>query len=158
MNKPEYKKITQSLNYIASKYGGKVNYMKALKLLYFSERLHLREYGRLITDDNLVAMKNGTLGSQSKNIATLSDFLPYVAYKYAENKLKRGGRFEIEANSPERSELSDSDTECIDKVCSKLGNKNQFELGKLTHDLPEWKKNKYLIEEEGKKVSKNVVT
>jgi hypothetical protein len=152
MNKPEYKKITQSLNYIASKYEGKVNYMKALKLLYFSDRLHLREYGRLITDDNLIAMKNGTLGSQSKNIATLSDFLPHVAYKYAEKKLKRGGEYEIEANSPERAELSDSDTECIDKVCSMLGSKNQFELGKLTHDLPEWKKNQYLIEQEGKKV------
>lgn len=152
MNKPEYKKITQCLNYIALKDGGKVNYMKALKLLYLAERLHLREYGRLITDDNLIAMKNGTLGSQSKDVAMLSDFLPHIAYKYAEKNLKRGGRYEIETNSNEQTELSDSDTECIDRVYSLLGDKDQFELGELTHELPEWKRNQYSIEQEGKTV------
>lgn len=151
MNTPDYKKTIQALNHIAEKEGGKVNYMKALKLLYFAERLHLREYGRLITDDELVAMKNGTLGSQAKDIVTKSEFLPHVVYKYAEDKLIKNG-YDIEANYPEKDELSKSDIECIDKVVDILGNKDQYELAKLTHKLPEYKRYEFAINKGGVKV------
>ena len=147
MNKPDYKKITQVLNYIATKEGGKINYMKALKLLYLSERLHLREYGRLITDDNLIAMKNGTLGSQAKDIATMSEYLPHVVYEYVKNKLI-SKEYTIEAKSQSINELSDTDIECIDKILAVFGKKTQYELAELTHDLPEWKKHQYDIENE----------
>jgi len=149
MNKPDYKKITQVLNYIAQKSGGEVNYMKALKLLYFAERLHLRKYGRLISGDVLVAMKNGTLGSQTRDIAKLSDYLPHVVYEYAENKLKRKDDYSIEANCADKDHLSETDIECVDKVLGILGDKDQFELAELTHKLPEWKKHEYEIEEDG---------
>ncbi len=151
MTKPDYKKITQALNYIALKEGGKINYMKALKLLYLSERLHLREYGRLITDDNLVAMKNGTLGSQSKDIATMSEYLPHIVYKYAKDKLMKN-RYDIESNCQERNELSETDIECVDKVLAAVGEKTEYELADLTHELPEWKRHKYEIEDEDARV------
>lgn len=146
--KPDYKKITQVLNYIAEKSGGKVNYMKALKLLYFADRLHLREYGRLITDDNLVAMRNGTLGSQAKDIAVMSEHLPHVVYEYVEDKLKRNlADYSIEKNSGDKDQLSETDIECVDKVLGILGNKDKYELRDLTHELPEWKRHEFEIEQ-----------
>lgn len=151
MNKPDYKKIIQALNYITELAGGKVNYMKALKLLYFSDRLHLREYGRLITDDNLIAMKNGTLGSQAKDIIKMNEFMPHVVYEYVEDKLKRDNYF-IEVNSTERDNLSETDIECLNEVFTALGQKAEFELANLTHELPEWEKHQYAIEKEGKRV------
>jgi len=152
MENPDYKKITQVLNYIAEKQGGAVDYMKALKLLYLADRLHLRKYGRLITDDRLVAMKNGTLGSQAKDIATQSDFLPYVVYEYVENKLKRDiETYTISTNNKERDQISETDLECVDNVLGYLGDKKPFELVKIVHELPEWKRWQYVLEEEKEK-------
>lgn len=150
MTKPEYKKITQVLNYIAAKEGREINYMKALKLLYLADRLHLRKYGRLITDDRLVAMENGTLGSQAKDIIVQSDFLPHVVYEYSDDKLKRNlDAYKISSASDDFKELSESDIECVDSVLKEVGEKNQFELKELTHNLPEWKRHQFTIEEEG---------
>ena len=147
MIRPDYKKITQVLNYMAEREGGKINYMKALKLLYLADRLHLRKYGRLITDDRLVAMKKGTLGSQAKDIILKNDNLPYIVYKYSEDKLKRDlAKYTIESNFKSKDNLSETDIECVDKVISVLGKKKEFDLAKLTHDLPEWKRHEYVIE------------
>ena len=146
MNKPDYKKITQALNYIAEREGGKINYMKALKLSYLADRLHLRKYGRLITNDRLVAMKNGTLGSQAKDIVSKNKALPYEAYHYSENKLKRDlDKFTIESNYKNKDRLSETDIECIDRVISVVGDKKEFDLAKLTHKLPEWERHEYTI-------------
>ncbi len=150
MTKPDYKKITQVLNYITAKAGdgGKINYMKALKLLYMADRLHLRMYGRLITDDMLVAMKKGTLGSQAKDIVLLSeDTLSYDAYKYSEHKIKRDrlDEYLIEKNYKETDNLSETDIECVDRVVSVVGDKNEFDLAELTHQFPEWKRHEYVI-------------
>jgi uncharacterized phage-associated protein len=153
MNKPDFKKITQVLNYIAQKEGGSINYMKALKLLYLADRLHLRKYGRLITDDRLVAMKNGTLGSQAKDIIQHKDTLPYVVYEYTEDKLKRDlDNYTITSNFDGIDRLSETDVECVDKVYSELGNRKEFDLAELTHDLPEWKRHQYPIEKGEKRV------
>jgi len=139
MNKPDYKKIIQILNYIAGKFEGNVKYMKALKLLYFADRLHLREYGRLITDDNLIAMKNGTLGSQARDIATKSKYLPHIVYEYVSDKLIRNDDFTITQNFDETDQLSETDINCVNKIISDLGELSQYELAELTHKLPEFK-------------------
>jgi hypothetical protein len=153
MNRPDYKKITQVLNYIAEKEGGQINYMKALKLLYLADRLHLRKYGRLITDDRLVAMKMGTLGSQAKDIILKNENLPHVVYKYSEDKLKRDlGKYTFESNFKNKDSLSQTDIECVDKVISVLGDKKEFDLAELTHKLPEWKRHEYVIEKGEKSV------
>jgi|SRR3989344_6368715 len=153
MTKPYYKKITQVLNYLAQKEGGKINYMKALKLLYLADRLHLREYGRLITEDYLVAMEKGTLGSQARDIAIQNKYLPHVIYQHSKDKLIRLPDFMIEANDSDRDQLSETDVECIEEVYKNLGEKTEFELVKLTHDLPEWKRWQYVIESGEKRVA-----
>src|SRR3989344_6731266 len=114
MENPDYKKITQVLNYIAEKQGGVVDYMKALKLLYLADRLHLRKYGRLITDDRLIAMKYGTLGSQARDIVMLNGaMLPYTVYEYSKDKLKRDlDNHIIESNFQNVDSLSETDIEC----------------------------------------------
>ena len=153
MTKPDYKKITQALNYLAERQGGEINYLKALKLLYLADRLHLRKYGRLISDDRLVAMKNGTLGSQAKDIVLQRETLPHVVYKYSENRLKRNlDEYTIGPNDKAKDSLSETDVECLDQVYSMLGNKKEFDLAQLTHQLPEWERHKYTIEKGERRV------
>jgi len=43
-----HKKAVQTLAYFAQKEGGVINKMKAFKLIWLSDRLHLRKYGRPI--------------------------------------------------------------------------------------------------------------
>lgn len=157
MNEPDYKKITQVLNYIARKEGGKINYMKALKLVYLADRLHLRKYGRLITDDRLIAMKYGTLGSQARDIVMLNGAeLSHTVYEYSKDKLKRDlDKHVIESNFKSVDSLSETDIECLDQVVSVLGNKDEFYLAKLTHELPEFKRHEYTINK-GEKLLANL--
>jgi uncharacterized phage-associated protein len=57
--KADYEKCTQALNFFAQKAGGQINKMKALKLIFFADRYHVRKYGRLLTNDNYMAMEHG---------------------------------------------------------------------------------------------------
>ena len=79
----KYETATQALNYLALKSGGRINKMKALKLIFFSDRYHLRKYGRPITNDEYLAMEYGPVASGVKDIAEMSDFLGSKAAKYA---------------------------------------------------------------------------
>lgn len=68
MNTFNYKKSVQALNYLAVLEGGAINYMKALKLIWLSDRYHLRNHGRTITGDKYFALKNGPVASFTKDI------------------------------------------------------------------------------------------
>ena len=85
-----YKKITQALNWLARKEGGEINKMKAIKLVWMADRLHLREYGRPITNDDYIAMKFGPVGSVTRNIT--DEAIPYLTdeqFGYSRNYLKK---------------------------------------------------------------------
>ncbi len=58
-----HRKATQALNFFAAKAGGKINKMKALKLVFFADRYHLRKYGRPVVGDEYLAMNYGPVAS-----------------------------------------------------------------------------------------------
>ena len=70
-----YKKAVYTLAYFALKEGGAINKMKAFKLIWLSDRLHLRKYGRPILNDVYFALPMGPIPSNTKDIADNSDFL-----------------------------------------------------------------------------------
>lgn len=60
MPNTNYRKITQALNYLATKNPDKkINKLKAIKLVWIADRYHLRKYGRPITWDTYEAMPLG---------------------------------------------------------------------------------------------------
>jgi uncharacterized phage-associated protein len=142
-------KITQALNFFALNASGTINKMKALKLLYFSDRYHIRKYGRLVSNDHYVAMKNGPVPSTAKDISELKkDFLcdetaiEYSA-RYIQPDTKKLHFASIRAL--DESVFSDSDIEALNFAWTKFGHLNQYQLRDLTHKYPEWKKQaKYL--------------
>jgi uncharacterized phage-associated protein len=141
-----YKKSTQALNYFALKEGGQINKMKVLKLIYFADRYHLRKYGRLITNDNYVAMKHGPVPSITKDIAESNDFLDEIPKDYSlkfiepiDNRvLKTVGKID-------KNVFSESDLEALQFAWDVFGHFNQFELRDLTHLYPEWLRHKDTI-------------
>jgi len=137
-----YKKATQALNFFAHKKDGKINKMKAIKLIYLADRLHLRKYGRPIVGDIYWAMKLGPVGSRTKKVAELAN-MPEEALSYAKKYIKPGddNKQSFTALKPIDTDLfSKTDLECLESVYKTFSDKDQFELAELSHQYPEWAK------------------
>jgi len=134
-----YKKATQALNYIAEKSGGKINRLKALKLIYLADRYHLRKYGRLITNDTYFAMDNGPVASGVKDIAEESDYMGREAQNYASNYIASFSVYDFISKKPtEKVEFSKSDIEALNYAWDKFGGLDEWGIVDLTHKYPDW--------------------
>jgi len=138
----DHKKAAQALNYFALKNGGHIDKLKALKLIYFADRYHLRKYGRLITNDIYFAMKLGPVASSTKDIVEDSAFLDEAEKKYARHYFRLQSQHKLVSEKPVDTEVfSDSDIEALDFAWDKFGHIEKFTLADLTHRYPEWKRN-----------------
>jgi uncharacterized phage-associated protein len=136
-----HRKATQSLNYFARKSGGCINKMKAIKLIYFADRYHLRKYGRPITNDEYLAMEYGPVNSGVKDIAEMSDFLGDPERDYASKYLAPADRHDVRSTAEfDTSVFSATDLEALEFAWTAFGCFDQFELAKITHKYPEWKR------------------
>ena len=137
----DFKKATQALNYLAKKFGGNINKMQAIKLIYFADRYHLRKYGRPVTNDEFVAMGYGPVGSKTKDIAENTPFLDKIEIEYSKRYIKNQGQYNIQSiNEVDMDVFSGSDTEALDFAINNLGKFDQFDLAEISHAYPEWKK------------------
>lgn len=136
-----YKKATQALNYFARQNGGHINKLKALKLLFFADRFHLRKYGRPITNDEYFAMNYGPVPSGSRDLVEDSDFRPEVEKVYAGQFLNPKKRYEYSSVADVESFVfSQTDREALAFAWAQFGKFDQFQLADLTHQYPEWKR------------------
>ncbi len=143
--KAEYRKITQALNYLAQKAGGSHGFdkTKAIKLLFFADRYHLRKYGRPVTGDVYLAMNRGPVGAFAKDAAELSSFLEKDEKDYVEKFISpsSSGQFNYcSVGDVESDVFSESDREALDFAIKTFGHLNQWDISKLSHAFPEWKK------------------
>lgn len=143
-----YKKAVQALNFFTLKEGGKINKMKAIKLIYFADRYHLRKYGRLLTNDEYFAMPYGPVASGVKDIAEMSSFLGKEERGYAELFLKVPNRYDIEsAKNDFDNVFSESDMEALSFAWRSFGHLPEFELSEITHEYPDYKKHETKLKE-----------
>ncbi len=137
----KFKKSVQALNYFAQKEGGKINYMKAGKLVYLADRAHLRTYGRTITNDTYVAMKNGSVPSRTKDIISKSEWWGSEIVEYSNLYLTPAQGYDISSiSNVDTSVFSKTDLKIIDLIYEHYGNRDQFELSEYSHHFPEWKR------------------
>ena len=139
--KVDYEKCTQALNYFANKAGGRINKMKALKLVFFADRYHIRKYGRLLTNDSYMAMEHGPVPSKTKDIAESNDYLEEVIKEYSQEFVDPINNLAIcSINTVDESVFSESDLEALTFAWKTFGHLDQFELRDMTHYYPEWYK------------------
>jgi len=143
----DHKKATQILNYFAAKAGGKINKMKALKLVFLADRYHLRKYGRLITNDFYVAMKLGPVPSVVIDIAESDTFLDEAYKDYASKYIKPldSARQVESVDNVDTSFFSESDIEALEFSWNNFGHYKKWSLSDFTHYYPEWKKHEQAI-------------
>ncbi|WP_353482657.1 Panacea domain-containing protein [Haliscomenobacter sp.] len=138
-----YKKAVQILNYFAKNEGGQINKMKALKLIWLADRLHIRKYGRPIVNDVYFAMRFGPVPSNTKDLIEASEFLSDEELSYRNNFIElidQQQRFYKSINNIDANVFSKSDCECIKNVALQFAKKEPFQLSDISHHYPEWTK------------------
>jgi uncharacterized phage-associated protein len=137
----DYKKTVQTLTYFAKLEGGRLNKMKALKLIWLSDRLNLRKYARTITGDSYFALNRGPVASATRDILEDSAFLEDFATVYSKDFIEIKTKFAFDAIAePDTELLSQSDIETLNLIYQSYGKLDQFQLSDLSHNFPEWKK------------------
>jgi len=137
-----YKKSVQSLNFFAIGRGGKINKMKAIKLVWFADRLHLCQFGRTITGDTYFALPHGPVPSTTRDILESNSFsLSDDELNYSGEYLKIDGEYYFSSNKePYLKVFSKTDIDSLQKVLLKYGMYSQYQLRDISHQFPEWKR------------------
>lgn len=148
MNTFNYKKSVQALNYLAVLEGGAINYMKALKLIWLSDRYHLRNHGRTITGDKYYALKNGPVASFTKDIIN-SKHTTDEQNQYSSSYVAVNGYFLSSTTAPNTKVFSQKELEVINTVFSNYGSMKEFEISEFSHNFPEWKQYEAKIKKTG---------
>ncbi|MCC8376484.1 hypothetical protein CKY10_11505 [Photorhabdus sp. HUG-39] len=113
------------------------------KILYFADRLHLERYGRLITGDNYLAMKDGPVAVNAYDIIKVARgdgrFIPNKCDVDVIRSLLsvegRHGNHQIRAlRDFDEDVFSDSDIDCINEAIEKYGNLSFKEIRDISHD------------------------
>lgn len=132
-------KATQAAARLLKKRGGRMSYMKLLKLLYLADRKALVEHSRPITYDRYVSMDHGPVLSQTYNLM-VSEESPN-APSYWRQYISGPDNYEVRllVEEPPASELSPAQLEVLDSVYNEFGKLGRWDLVDFTHHLPEWR-------------------
>jgi len=131
------RKAAQMAAYFLQKAGGRMSYMKLLKLMYLADRQSYAECGEPITGDVVYAMDNGPV------LSKIYDFIKgKVSSSYWSELIFRCGRYDVmvrrELLTEEIAQLAKI-IDKLDNVFRQFGHVDLWVLIDYTHTLKEWK-------------------
>jgi len=133
------RKAVQAAGRLMAQCGGEMNYMALIKLLYLIDRASLLRFGRTVTGDAVVAMKQGpVLSAVFDRVSQRKQHLPKSAWHQF---IPRPAPYVFTvrfSGLPDLSALSEAEVALIDEICAKHRNLSETGLVALTHTLPEW--------------------
>lgn len=145
----QHKKSVQALNYFAIKSGGRLNKMKALKLVWLADRFHFRHFGRTITGDVYFAMPYGPVASTTRDLLERNTGLSEAELNYSCEYIESTDKYHYNSlRAVDNKPFSSSDIEVIEKIFNQYSKFSEFELSKISHAFPEWKKWESALEKE----------
>ncbi|PHM26561.1 hypothetical protein Xbud_02588 [Xenorhabdus budapestensis] len=134
-------KVAQMAAYLLSKGGGRMAYLKLMKLMYLSDREHMRKYGESISGDRMVSMPHGPVLSYSLDLMNGSSQGSDEGWG---RWIAGASNYELETKLPsverdEYDELTDAELAVLNGVYSEYGYMTQWEIRDYTHShCPEW--------------------
>ncbi|MGO8926960.1 MAG: Panacea domain-containing protein [Limisphaerales bacterium] len=145
-----HRKATQALNFLARQTGGRINKLKAIKLLFFADRYHLRKYGRPVSECAYFAMSHGPVASEAKQVAEDDVLLPASTRSYARSYLAKQSNYEYASIADvDKSVLSETDVEALTFAWENFGYLPKYQLRDITHHYPEWKRHERALRQGG---------
>lgn len=142
-----YKKATQIINFYSRHVSG-VTKLDVLKLVYLTDKLHLLKYGRLITNDNYMAMEYGPVASSVKDIIDGTDFISNVEKKYASEYFSQEQKHKIKSlKDVDNGVFSETEKNVLQSVLDEFtdGGEINQDLVDVTHKYHEWKKHETIL-------------
>ncbi len=134
-------KTTQAAALLLKENGGKMNYMKLIKLLYLADREALSRWARPISGDFYVSMDNGPV--LSKVLDKINSGRNPAAVKSYWHKFissPQGYNIKLLKNEPGSDELSNREEELLLSIFEKYKDFDPWQMVDYCHDnLPEWK-------------------
>ena len=131
----DFNKTINAALYVAEKIKTK-DFHKIFKILYFADRSHLAKYGRPITGDTYIKMKNGPVPTNLFNIfQTVRDGRDFQGKDMKEYFTVHDGYFVNPAKETNLEYLSVTDTTELDTSITKYGKMPFGLLTAISHDL-----------------------
>ena len=132
MNRFQERKLVESLAYLAGKL--ELSDVKAYKLMWLSDRLHLGRYARTITGDDYYAMERGPVPSNLKKMVNHKPHSKvFDSIFVVENK-----RLQLISSPDKFGFLSETDKSVLDEVVAAYGGYTEDALINVSHSSPEW--------------------
>lgn len=131
------KKSTQVAAKFLALHGGKMEFLRLVKLMYLTDRAALFKWNRPLSGDRYVSMREGP------TLSKVYDFIkghPREKADYWDTYIgKRHGHDIDLLREPDYGELSENEIELISHVHEKYGYMDIWELvDGICHNLPEW--------------------
>lgn len=140
----DVRKATQVAAYLLWKRGGRMSYLKLMKMMYIAERQFLLQYGERLTGDKMVSMPRGPVLSETYDCFLEGrDYWNSWITNPGNYDLALVGSVSVNQNDPLDTfdELSVAEKNVLDSVFDQFGSSNRWELVRLLHDpeyCPEW--------------------
>jgi uncharacterized phage-associated protein len=130
----EAEKVTEAAAFLLNLRGGRMHYIKLLKLLYIADRAALSAWGIPISHDNYVSMDNGPVLSQTYNLIKDGGrvWSEYISAPFGDYEIQLLG------NPPKGRKLSQAEETLLQRVFEQFGYQNRWDLVDLVHTFSEW--------------------
>lgn len=132
-------KTIQAAAVLLKQHAGRMSRLRLLKLLYIADRETLQETGRPITGDRVAAMKNGPVLSRTYDLIKGEDFAAPAWEEFIQREGPQDVRLRKE---PGVGKLSRQEIAKLTAVSDRYSASDDWDIAEITHDFPEWKKNK----------------
>jgi len=118
--------------------GGRMKYLKLIKLLYFLDREALLRWGRPVTTDRYVSMDNGPVVSRIYELI-LDEPAPGTQSVWRSH-ISPPADWDVRLmREPETDELSRVEEDLIEEIFARYGKMNRWDLVNLSHQFAEWR-------------------
>lgn len=131
------RKATQIAGALLQLAGGRMNYLKLIKLMYIVDREALKRWGYPLTGDEYYSLPHGPIVSRVYDLIAEQPGLSSSEYW---KDFIRTRDYEVQLAQPVSDEaLAPADSELITEVFRRYGHLDQWQLRDLTHGFPEWR-------------------
>ncbi|MFM2312862.1 MAG: hypothetical protein RLZZ04_2138 [Cyanobacteriota bacterium] len=139
--KPHFneKKSTQVATLLLKLRGGKMCYMKLIKLMYIVDRTALLEWGRPVTYDHYVSMPHGPV--LSNTLDRINEGASPNSNSYWLQHISSPSGYDVHLIKEKNSydELSEAEEELIQRIFGEFGHWYRWNLVEYLHEnTPEW--------------------
>ncbi|ENR5978994.1 TPA: SocA family protein [Klebsiella pneumoniae subsp. pneumoniae] len=134
-------RVAQMAAYLLSKDGGRMPYLKLMKLLYLSDRESMNRFGESLSGDHMVAMPHGPVLSRSLDMINGRE----QGQEIWKSWVDKPDRYDLALKRQhfdrnDLDELSDSDLSILENVYCTFGHMDKWEIRDYTHEkCAEWK-------------------